>query len=354
MITSSRPLLVAAAVSVVLFVSWLVSTSSTQVNWYTCHDAAKLESSNKPIDESISRPTKVDGFKYFDMNQLNASAQDTHYNQHILILTPFKEAARHIERYFENVNSLTYPHHLISLGFLVSDSKDGTIEKLQQHAQDVTKQQEPWQRFNRISIFQKDFDFVLSEADRHDYQVQIKRREIMSKSRNYLLASALTEDIAWVLWLDGDVIEYPATLIEDLTSMDKDVIVPNCWWHSYNEEGGYDKNNWQETNESWAYQATLKPNEVLVEGYEDYVRTHRKLMIDSRFPDGITDLMYTIPLDGVGGTCTLVKAQVHRDGAIFPPFPFQHQVETEGLAKMAKALGYEVWGLPNYLIFHII
>jgi mannan polymerase complexes MNN9 subunit len=88
----------------------------------------------------------------------------------------------------------------------------------------------------------------------------------MSKSRNYLLASALTEDIAWVLWLDGDVIEYPATLIEDLTSMDKDVIVPNCWWHSYNEEGGYDKNNWQETNESWAYQATLKPNDVLVEG----------------------------------------------------------------------------------------
>jgi hypothetical protein len=24
------------------------------------------------------------------------------------------------------------------------------------------------------------------------------------------------------------------------------------------------------------------------------------------------------------------------------------------LAKMAKALGYQVWGLPNYLIFHII
>jgi mannan polymerase complexes MNN9 subunit len=77
-------------------------------------------------------------------------------------------------------------------------------------------------------------------------------------------------------------------------------------------------------------------------------------MIDNRYPDGITDLMHTIPLDGVGGTCTLVKAQVHRDGAIFPPFPFQHQVETEGLAKMVKALGYEVWGLPNYLIFHII
>ncbi|CAM0137895.1 unnamed protein product [Umbelopsis sp. WA50703] len=338
--------------SIILLVTWLASTSS-QGNWYTCHESSKPEVAKAP-EESILRQTKVDGFKYYDMNQLNASAQDTYYNQHVLILTPFKEAARHIERYFQNVNSLTYPHHLISLGFLVSDSQDGTIEKLQQHAHDVNNKQEPWQRFHKISIFQKDFDFVLSESDRHDYEVQIKRREVMSKSRNYLLASALTEDIAWVLWLDGDVIEYPATLIEDLTSMDKDVIVPNCWWHSYNEEGGYDKNNWQETNESWSLQSTLKPNDVLVEGYEDYIKTHRKLLIDSRFPDGITDLMYTIPLDGVGGTCTLVKAQVHRDGAIFPPFPFQHQVETEGLAKMAKALGYEVWGLPNYLIFHII
>ncbi|RUS19073.1 hypothetical protein BC937DRAFT_88014 [Endogone sp. FLAS-F59071] len=61
-----------------------------------------------------------------------------------------------------------------------------------------------------------------------------------------------------------------------------------------------------------------------------------------------------VPLDGVGATFTLVKAQVHREGANFPAYPFQHQVETEGFAKMAKAMGFGVYGLPGYIIYHII
>lgn len=75
-------------------------------------------------------------------------------------------------------------------------------------------------------------------------------------------------------------------------------------------------------------------------------------MMDMRNESG--DIYDTIPLDAVGGTCTFVKAQVHRDGAIFPPFVYQHQVETEGFAKMVKSLGYEIWGLPNYLVYHYI
>ncbi|OAD80150.1 glycosyltransferase family 62 protein [Phycomyces blakesleeanus NRRL 1555(-)] len=290
------------------------------------------------------------------MDGLNTTNQVHHENnlEHVLILTPFKESARHIERYFENVNRLTYPHNLISLAFLVSDSNDGTVEKLQEYAGRFRFQQEAWQRFRRISIFQRDFSFELAgNEDRHAFEVQVKRRQIMAKSRNTLLSAALTEEISWVLWLDGDVIEYPATLLEELISLDKDIVVPNCYWHSYNEEGGYDKNNWQETPESWALQKTLEPEDVLVEGYKE-LTTHRRLMIDMKGADDRTDIFYAVPLDGVGGTCTLVKAEVHRNGAVFPPFSFKHQVETEGLAKMAKALGYEVWGLPNYLVYHFI
>ena len=29
-----------------------------------------------------------------------------------------------------------------------------------------------------------------------------------------------------------------------------------------------------------------------------------------------------------------------------------HQIETEGLAKLAKIAGYGVYGLPNYVIWH--
>ena len=59
---------------------------------------------------------------------------------------------------------------------------------------------------------------------------------------------------------------------------------------------------------------------------------------------------HIIDLDGVGGTALLVKADVHRDGAMFPPFPFYHLIETEGFAKMARRLGWKSYGLPNYYV----
>ena len=378
MLFSARVQVITIALVSCSLIYWLFSssTSSLSSSWSCIEDGGgSITSRFRNSHPNNNR------FRYYDMDKLNSSAtqnnKDNEPNQHVLILTPFKDSAHHIEKYFQNVNGLTYPHHLISLGFLVSDSSDNTIEKLNDMAHWYSNNQEPWQQFHRISIFQKDFQFELSNTEeRHAFGVQVERRKIMAKSRNTLLSSALTEEIAWVLWLDGDVVEYPATLLEELIGMNKDVLAPNCWWHSYNEEGGYDRNNWQETPESRAFQKTLQPDDVLVEGknsnwvyrcikliltiimyiyigYPELV-THRKLMIDMRYPDGITDVYHSIPLDAVGGTCTLVRAQVHREGAIFPTFPYQHEVETEGFAKMAKALGYEVWGLPNYLVYHII
>ena len=62
------------------------------------------------------------------------------------------------------------------------------------------------------------------------------------------------------------------------------------------------------------------------------------------------DSKTVVSLDGVGGTALLVKAEVHRDGAMFPPFAFYHLIETEGFAKMAKRLGWESFGAPNYYV----
>ena len=79
-----------------------------------------------------------------------------------------------------------------------------------------------------------------------------------------------------------------------------------------------------------------------------------------------------IPLDGIGGVNILVKADVHRSGMVqhcilppimavahgflgvnFPCYAFENQAETEGFAKMAKRAGYGVYGLPNYVVWHI-
>jgi hypothetical protein len=76
-----------------------------------------------------------------------------------------------------------------------------------------------------------------------------------------------------------------------------------------------------------------------------------------------------IPLDGVGGVSIVVKADVHREGLFsahhiprpsltsvtginFPSYAFENQAETEGFAKMAKRAGKEVYGLPNYVVWH--
>jgi hypothetical protein len=74
-------------------------------------------------------------------------------------------------------------------------------------------------------------------------------------------------------------------------------------------------------------------------------------------------------LDGIGGVSIIVKADVHRSGKPafhrlsdssshppginFPCYAFENQAETEGFAKMAKRAGYGVYGLPNYVVWHI-
>lgn len=51
-----------------------------------------------------------------------------------------------------------------------------------------------------------------------------------------------------------------------------------------------------------------------------------------------------------------MKYQILTDvcpGINFPAYAFENQAETEGFAKMAKRAGYQVVGLPNYVVWHI-
>lgn len=41
-----------------------------------------------------------------------------------------------------------------------------------------------------------------------------------------------------------------------------------------------------------------------------------------------------------------------KPGIDFPHKPVDHQIETEGLAKLARISGYSVSGLPNYIVWH--
>jgi len=291
------------------------------------------------------------------MNNLTATSDSEGNRETILILTPL---ARFYQEYWDNLLKLTYPHELITLAFIIPRNKEGnTATAALQEQIALTQKSGPRDlRFGSIIIERQDFDPPLAsqnEAERHKMENQKARRAAMSRARNSLLFTTLGPATSWVLWLDADVIETPPTLIQDLASHDKPIIVPNCFQRYEDSktkrmaERPYDFNSWQDSETARKLGESLGPDDILLEGYAE-MATYRTLMAYLSTEGG--DPKAEIPLDGVGGTALLVKAEVHRDGAMFPPFAFYHLIETEGFAKMAKRLGWSATGLPNYRVYH--
>ena len=240
----------------------------------------------------------------------------------ILILTPVKNATACLTVYFEQLRRLSWPHSEISLGFLESDSSDGTFEVLSRHVRALRRQ------FRRVGLWKRDFGYQLPRGiHRGAAEIQLERRVVLARSRNHLLSHAL-DDEEWVLWLDVDVIEYPADIIEKLIATGKDIVQPHCVL-DYNGPT-FDQNGWRDKG---------------------------RLHLDDLRSEG-----EIVELDAVGGTMLLVRADLHRDGLVFPCFPYgepnarirpeRGELETEGLGMMARDMGHQPWGLPHLEIRH--
>ena len=293
---------------------------------------------------------------HYQLNNLTASAQPVENKERVLILTPL---ARFYQEYWDNLFQLNYPHELISLGFIIPKTRDGNAATTAlQTAVSSTQSGPEEQRFQSVTILRQDFTPPLTsqdEAERHKMSNQRDRRSSMARARNSLLFTTLGPSTSWILWLDGDIVETPPDMIQTLASFDKPIIVPNCYQRYLNPETGrddvrpYDYNSWQDSETAHELARGMKADDILLEGYAE-MPTYRTLLAHVAEKGKEADTRKLIRLDGVGGTALLVKAEVHRDGAMFPPFPFYHLIETEGFAKMAKRLGWESWGLPNYFV----
>jgi hypothetical protein len=249
---------------------------------------------------------------------------------YVLILTPVKDAAPFLETYFSALSKLSYPAELISLGFLESDSRDNTYELIKRQSARLAQ-------YRSVGTWKRDFWFEIPAGKpRWSPELQLQRRAVLARSRNHLLSRALADE-DWVLWIDVDVIDYPADIIELLLAAGKDIVHPHCVIEpGYEPKKTFDRNAW---------------------------RDHGRLHMDDLRAEG--DL---VPLDSVGGTMLLVRADAHRDGLIFPPFPYGDrsaliradnlfssgpgEIETEGLGVLASDMGYECWGMPNLEILH--
>ncbi|PRT56428.1 Mannan polymerase complexes subunit MNN9 [Wickerhamiella sorbophila] len=293
-------------------------------------------------------------FTIYPMDNIKATSNAEANKEKILVLTPM---ARFYQGYWDNLVSLTYPHSLIDVGFIVPNDAQGdaTLVQLNAAVKKYQTSSDKSSHFRKITILRQDTPSPQSqnEADRHALAFQKERRSLMSLSRNSLLFTTIQADTSWVFWLDADVVETPPTILQDMTKRDVDVLVANCW-QRYVENGEsksrpYDFNSWIDSEAAHELANQMGPDDILLEGYAE-MATYRTLMAKLYSPTGSTSDL--LELDGVGATALLVKADVHRDGAIFPPFAFYHLIESEGFAKMAKRLNYKVYGLPNYLVYH--
>ena len=245
----------------------------------------------------------------------------------VVILTPVKDAVPHLERYVASLEALDYPRARLAVGLLEGDSRDGTIEALLALKPRLEK------RFHRTELWKRDYGFRMpAGVPRWTPAYQLQRRTVLARSRNHLLMRALG-DAEWALWLDVDVVAYPSDLIHTLLSCGLDILHPHCVL----TPGGptFDLNAWRNKG--------------------------REGLADLRGAGG------PVRLDAVGGTVLLVKADLHRDGLIFPPFRYgvasphirdehpvwgQGEVETEGFGIMARDMGSQCWGLPDLEVFH--
>ncbi|KAK6603447.1 Mannan polymerase complex subunit MNN9 [Botrytis cinerea] len=260
---------------------------------------------------------------HYHMNNVTSTADPLANREMILILTPL---ARFYQEYWDNLLKLSYPHELITLAFIIPRNKEGNAATaaLQEQVTKTQKSGPEKNRFASIIIERQDFDPPItsqSETERHKMENQKARRAAMSRARNSLLFTTLGPSVSWVLWLDSDVIETPPSLIQDLASHDKAIIVPNCFQRYYDtkdkrmSERAYDFNSWQDSDVARKLGESMGPDDILLEGYAD-MATYRTLMAYLASDTG--DSKEVIPLDGVGGTALMVKAEVHRDGAMFP------------------------------------
>ncbi|KAL9078067.1 MAG: hypothetical protein Q9157_003006 [Trypethelium eluteriae] len=295
-----------------------------------------------------------------DLNPIASTPNAVSNQERVLILTPLRDASPYLEQYFDLLTQLTYPHHLIDLAFLVGDTLDDTTGLLAAELERVQANPNEDVPFRSAAIVKKDFGIheSMGVEDRHSFKAQASRRKALGRARNYLLSAALKPEHSWVYWRDVDIKDSPSKIIEDFIAHDRDVLVPNIWFHRYEEdhgkmvdiEGRFDYNSWQESETGRKLTYTLDKDVVLAEGYKEY-KTERVYM--AKMGDWRDDKDVEIPLDGIGGVNIIVKADVHRSGINFPCYAFENQAETEGFAKMAKRAGYGVYGLKNYVVWHI-
>ncbi len=250
----------------------------------------------------------------------------------VLVLAPVKNATPHLQRFIDNLDAATYPKDKLSLAFLESDSDDDTYGEIEKMLPVLRE------RYERVELFKQDLGYRPSRLWGAGGE-QFTRRSILARSRNLLMFSALRDE-DWVLWMDAGLLSWPADMIERLLSAEENIVVPHC----VKPDGD-----------------TFDLNTFVLDDNADQLDWSRYICdgilqppigYGRRYLGEFTN-RERVEVDGVGGTVLLVRADIHRQGLVYPACAVDFHIEAEGLARMAKGMGYSPCGLPGLRVVHI-
>uniref|UniRef100_M4BFC8 Glycosyltransferase family 62 protein n=1 Tax=Hyaloperonospora arabidopsidis (strain Emoy2) TaxID=559515 RepID=M4BFC8_HYAAE len=265
----------------------------------------------------------------------------------VLIICVFNDARswgenRTIADFFELVGSFDYNREKISITLLTSSNAEFlTIQKLF-----LTYIHE----FPRLSLILRN-DFAqggLTRSNRHRPSLQGNRRRMLARYRNYALLSTMQSWHQHVVWLDADTKLIPSYLLAKMVHSGLDILTPVCYINVRGTMMNYDLN-------AWVGERSVRPPTHLNGTY-----VPRPLHVE--FLNQIDKSKEPFaPIDSVGGTMVYVRAEVHRQGILFPVHYVigsewgregYDGIETEGLCYTASFLGFKCWGMINEMIVH--
>lgn len=194
------------------------------VTWNQHLQTPVIFNHHKPLEVNSTTISSI------NLNDVKSTPQAFKNQERVLLVSPLRNAAPYLLKYFELISQLTYPHHLIDLAFLVSDSNDDTLAVLTTELARIQNREDEVS-FRSATIVQKDFgaDLDMGVQERHKFEAQGSRRKLMGKARNYLLSATMKPEHSWVYWRDVDIVESPTGILEDFMMHDKDILVPSTF-----------------------------------------------------------------------------------------------------------------------------
>ncbi len=267
--------------------------------------------------------------KFRTVKDVRISSEGRQPTIHVMI--PLRNGEHRLDGLFVNLDKLTCPHDRLTVSFLVGNSKDDTYRELKIYEENYKTE------FAGFNVLEKPDKNVrpkpIGESGRN-----AGRNVQNAEMRNFLLMRVL-KDEDYVLWLDAEVIDWPEDIIETMLAAEKEIVVPHCVGES--ATSSFDPNTWKfkKGNESSDEFSTFSEN-----GSNLQRRADRAYLDDFRGPEPVR-------LDSVGATMMLIRADVHRGGLIFPPFKYHNsRDEMQGVACLARDMGYNCYGLPHVKI----